>query len=101
MTALSMREVRLADVQREIPELEAAMAVYRRLSDGGTGTPVAAPRATPSPHRRKPAKVSTPKVSRPRRASGPPSFQEFARSQLDSFSDEPVGPPPAPRAALA
>src|SRR5579863_4313989 len=45
MSALGMREVRLADVQREIPELEAAMAVYRRLSDGGTSEPVPAPRA--------------------------------------------------------
>ena len=103
MTALGMREVRLADVQREIPELDAAMVVYRRLSEDGTSTPVPAPQPKPAARRAKPAKVSTPRPARPRRAA-PPSFKEFALTQLDSMGSEPeqpMAPPPAPRTAFA
>ena len=93
MSALGMHEVRLADVQREIPELEAAMAVYRRLSDGAAPA-AAAPRAK-APARRAPSRASSP-AARPRRAPEPPSFKEFALTQLDSIAagaDAPPAPP--------
>lgn len=83
LTALELATVALADVRREIPELEAAMAVYRRLSDEAATTANGATPATTQPRAARPAPgpksaKSTRRVRRPRRAAEPPSFKEFA-----------------------
>ena len=93
MTALELATVSLAAVQRETLELEAAMAVYRRLSDESTTSTTTgngASRATTKPRAARPAPSSkspksTRRVRRPRRTAEPPSFKEFALTHLDSL----------------
>ncbi|MHB8719525.1 MAG: hypothetical protein ACYDAC_11645 [Candidatus Dormibacteria bacterium] len=102
LAALGMREVRLDDVEREIPELETAMSVYRRLSEPAE-VETARPAATPAAATVAPASVTTAKPRQRRRSPAPPSFKEFALTQLDSLAqkaDEPI-PADLPQAALA
>ena len=91
MTALALDTVALADVQREIPELEAAMSVYRRLSSSRDATANGASPTTTRPRAAKPAPGTLPPTGtrrsrRPRRGDEPPSFKEFALTHLDSLA---------------
>ena len=94
MHALDWVTASLHDVEGEIPELEAAMAVYRRLESSPTGPSPAAPRRSTSASR------SSSRRPAARRASKPaaPSFKDFARQHL---ADETGGDEHQPAAGLA
>ncbi len=117
MRSLEWETASLADVEREIPELELAMAVYRRLHS----TPAAEASAEPATaavsatkaRAKAPAAAKArstarrPAARRPgaRRSSAeadPPSFKEFALKHLDALTKEVgVDSPDATAKALA
>ena len=100
MHALEWVHASRAEVENEIPELELAMAVYRRLS----GDPDAVPARSSSKSHGSPSHSSTP-ASKPR-ATAPrptreeeddedgaedapaPSFSQFAMAHLDRSADD-------------
>lgn len=103
MRSLEWETASLADVEREIPELELAMAVYRRLHS----TPAAEASAEPATAAVSATKAGAkapaaakarstarrPAARRPgaRRSSAeadPPSFKEFALKHLDALTKE-------------
>jgi hypothetical protein len=101
LRALEWDTASLAEVEREIPELDSAMAVYRRLHSvpSGTDEADAAPArgAATSAPAAKPAAKARPAARRPaarrgatrRRASAdPPSFKEFALKHLDALNPD-------------
>ena len=102
MRSLEWETASLADVEREIPELELAMAVYRRLHS----TPAAEASAEPataavSATARRPA-ARRPGARRSSAEADPPSFKEFALKHLDALTKEVgVDSPDATAKALA
>ena len=118
MRALEWETASLADVEREIPELDSAMAVYRRLhASPATGTPaepaspsrpaaaVATGKAAQKGTARTTARRSTARRPGTRRSAAdadPPSFKEFALKHLDALTKEAgVDSPDATAKALA
>jgi hypothetical protein len=126
MRSLEWETASLADVEREIPELELAMAVYRRLHSTPAAEASAEPATAAASAEPATAAVSATKASakapaaakarstarrpaarRPgaRRSSAeadPPSFKEFALKHLDALTKEVgVDSPDATAKALA
>ena len=95
MHALEWVHASLTEVENEIPELELAMAVYRRLTgeeDRGRST---AKSATPAPRSRQaPAPAEeTDSASDTEGDTGPaPSFSQFAMAHLDKGADSADAP---------
>ena len=85
MHSLEWVHASLTEVENEIPELELAMAVYRRLTgetDDSTTRPTTAPAATAKPR----------SEAREDDAPGPPpSFAQFAVTHLDPAGSENAG----------
>ena len=90
MHSLEWVHASLTEVENEIPELELAMAVYRRLSGeaGETGARSPAKSAEPAPKAR-PAPAPSPREQDEAEAeSGPaPSFSQFAMAHLDPATE--------------
>ena len=90
MHALEWVHASLTEVENEIPELELAMAVYRRLS-GDTDSPATrseAKSAAPAPKARPTAPRSPREEDEAEAESGPaPSFSQFAMAHLDPATE--------------
>jgi hypothetical protein len=87
MHALEWVHASLTEVENEIPELELAMAVYRRLSGDADDAG-----ARPAAKSAAPASKARPTATSPREEdeaeSGPaPSFSQFALAHLDPAAD--------------
>jgi hypothetical protein len=86
MHALEWVHASLTEVENEIPELELAMAVYRRLSgDAADATPRStAKSAAPAPK----ARPTAASPSEEEAETGPaPSFSQFAMAHLDPAAE--------------
>ncbi len=90
MYSLEWVHASLTEVDNEIPELELAMAVYRRLSGEAeeTGARSPANSAEPAPKARPAAAASPREEDETEAESGPaPSFSQFAMAHLDPATE--------------
>ncbi len=95
MHSLEWVHASLTEVENEIPELELAMAVYRRLTGDGEEPGRTVPRrhggARPQGSRRPPRRRRRPSeeaTSRRTAEAGPaPSFSQFAMAHLDPATE--------------
>jgi hypothetical protein len=87
MRALNWVSAPLAEIETEIPDLEKAMSVYRRLvpGDGGETTSSSSNSSSRSSRSRSTASEA------PDQASSPPSFKEYALQHLDASGDSDEG----------
>ncbi|MDQ6846732.1 MAG: hypothetical protein M3019_03990 [Candidatus Dormibacteraeota bacterium] len=90
MHSLEWVHASLTEVENEIPELELAMAVYRRLSGDADATGARSPAksAAPAPRARPTAAASSREDDQTNAEGGPaPSFSQFAMAHLDPATE--------------
>lgn len=87
MRALDLVSAPLSDVEAEIPQLDNAMAVYRRLM--GDETTHADAGTAPQAETVSPELLETPRVSRGPGVSEPPTFREYALRHREAAAAEP------------
>lgn len=105
MRSLNWVNAPLSEVESEIPDLEKAMAVYRRLIPEEAGEGVSAGSRSASPSESSGSRSRSGKSRDTEEGGDPPSFKEYALQHLDSVAVEADeggdGQPPAPNGANA